>query len=344
MHPLHQRLAHVLHRADRRAALRPRAHRRAAAAGHAARLRGGDARHGRGDPDRSGQAGERRLCAVEPRRRPHRRDARRRCGDAAAGLCRGVQALHRRRLGIARRGAGAWRAGAAVRAGERRAGAADQRQYGIFAVHDVEPGRDRGAAGACQPHAAGDLSDQARLGRMDRHDEPYRAASRQRRWRASHPCRAACRRQLPDRGLQDLHHLGRARRCRQHRPPRACPAARRAAGDQGHLVVSVPENPARWEPQRPAVRGAGAQAWHPRVADLHDGVRRSRRVRRLSGGRGGRWDARHVHHDESRPHQRRPAGRGDRRSGLSGRAELCAGARPVSEARWRARAGAHHRA
>jgi hypothetical protein len=49
--------------------------------------------------------------------------------------------------------------------------------------------------------------------------------------------------QLPGQRHQDLHHLGRARRRREHHPPRAGPPAGCAAGTEGHLAVPGAEVP-----------------------------------------------------------------------------------------------------
>ena len=59
------------------------------------------------------------------------------------------------------------------------------------------------------------------VGRVDRHDEPDRAAGRLRPGAGAHARRAAARRQLQDLRHQDLHHLRRARHGREHRAPGA---------------------------------------------------------------------------------------------------------------------------
>ena len=57
-----------------------------------------------------------------------------------------------------------------------------------------------------------------------------------------------------------------------------------------------------------------AQARHPRLADLHDGLRRQWRRGRLPGRRGEPRPRLHVHHDEPRAARGRPAGRRHRRA------------------------------
>ena len=79
-----------------------------------------------------------------------------------------------------------------------------------------------------QRGAARDLPAEDGDRRVDRHDEPHRAAGRLRRRRAHHAGRARRRRHVADHRPEDLHHLRRARPRRQHRPPRAGPGARRA--------------------------------------------------------------------------------------------------------------------
>ena len=75
------------------------------------------------------------------------------------------------------------------------------------------------------------------LRQVDRHDEPDRAAGRQRPGAGAHARRAAARRQLQDLRHQDLHHLRRARHGREHRPPGAGARGRRARGREGHQPV-----------------------------------------------------------------------------------------------------------
>ena len=60
-----------------------------------------------------------------------------------------------------------------------------------------------------------------------------------------------------------------------------------------------------------------AQARHPCLADLHHGLWRRGRRDRLADRRGEPRPRLHVHDDEQRPPRGRPAGRRDRRAGLS---------------------------
>ena len=64
---------------------------------------------------------------------------------------------------------------------------------------------------------------------LGRHDGAHRARRRLRRRRRPHQGRPAGRRHLAHRGRQALHHLGRARHGREHRPPRAGPPRGRTA-------------------------------------------------------------------------------------------------------------------
>ena len=61
--------------------------------------------------------------------------------------------------------------------------------------------------------------------------------------------------------------------------------------------------------QRRALRQHRAQARHPRLADLRDGLRRQRRRDRLARRRGESRPRRDVRDDEQRAARRRPAGR-----------------------------------
>ena len=132
---------------------------------------------------------------------------------------------------------------------------------------------------------------------------------------------------------ENLHHLWRARLRRQHRASRAGAAARRAAGHARHLAVPRAEIPGQARrlarpAQRRALRLDRAQARHPRLADLRDGLRRRRRRDRLSRRRGEPRPRRDVRDDELGPAQRRPARRRHRRTRLSARRGLRARAPP----------------
>ena len=158
---------------------------------------------------------------------------------------------------------------------------------------------------------------------MDGHDVPDRAAGRFGSRGADHARRAAGRRQLPAHRPQDLHHLGRPPHGREHHPPRACAAAGRAAGHQGHLAVPRAEVQAqcRRHARRAQRRVPGlgrAQARHPREPDLRAGLRRQRRRAGLPGRHAERRPRRDVHDDELHAARRRRAGRGPRRALLPG--------------------------
>ena len=89
-------------------------------------------------------------------------------------------------------------------------------------------------------------------------------------------------------------------------------------------------------PQRRALRLDRAQARHPRFPDLRHGLWRRGRRDRLSGRRGEPRPGGDVRDDERRPARRRPAGRGDRREGLSEGAGLRARTPPGPRRRRRA--------
>ena len=82
-----------------------------------------------------------------------------------------------------------------------------------------------------------------------------------------------------------------------------------------------------------------AQARHPRLADLHDGLWRQGRRGRLADRRGERGHGLHVHDDEQCAARGRPAGRRHRRARDAAGAGLCARA----QAGPRGRNGADHR-
>ena len=72
-------------------------------------------------------------------------------------------------------------------------------------------------------------------------------------------------------GNEDFHHLGRERRRRKHRPPRAGAPSRRAGGREGHFAVHRAEIPCQCRrlprrAQRSRLRLHRAQARHPRLS------------------------------------------------------------------------------
>jgi hypothetical protein len=95
------------------------------------------------------------------------------------------------------------------------------------------------------------------------------------------------RRQLSHHRPEDLHHLRRARSHRQHRPPRAGAPARCAARHRGISLFLVPKflsTPTARSARNDVAAFDRAQARHPRLADLHHGLRRQRRRDRLAVG------------------------------------------------------------
>ncbi len=130
--------------------------------------------------------------------------------------------------------------------------------------------------GRCGPEGA--LPAQAGFRRMDRHDEPDRAAGRLGSRRPHHPRRAGRRRRLATHRPEDLHHLGRPRHDGQYRPSRAGPPAERAARLARQFAVPGAEAAGErgrlaGRPQRRHLRLDRAQARHPRLAHLRHALR-----------------------------------------------------------------------
>ena len=195
--------------------------------------------------------------------------------DDAARLEGALPALDRRRLERAVRAGRAWRPGPAGHARHRGARNVEFRRDGVRHRTDADHGRGRGDRQARQRRAEVDLSAEARLGRVDGHDEPHRAAGRLRsqRARSRAPSRPATARYrifgtkifitYGEHDFTDnIVHLVLARL------PDAPP------GTRGLSLFLVPEIPGRcgWQPrraQRRVLRRHRAQARHPRLADLH---------------------------------------------------------------------------
>ncbi len=178
---------------------------------------------------------------------------------------------------------------------------------------------------------------QARLRRMDRHDELDRAAGRLGPRRADHPraCRPMTRRAATItasparrsssptatmispttsstwcwRALPTRRRAARASRCSWCR--NSCPTPTGGLGARNEIRALAPR----------------AQARHPRQPDLRHGLWRRWRRRRLAGRRGKPRPRIHVHDDEQRPARCRAAGCRDRRARLSAGARLCPDAR-----------------
>ena len=183
-------------------------------------------------------------------------------------------------------------------------------QHGLRHVSGADAGRDRGADRARLGRAEGRVSAEDDRRRMDRHDEPHRAALRHGPWLASHQGGEASRRQLQDHRHQDLHLGGRARSCPQHHPSRAGADRRRARGHARHLAVRLSEILAQarriaGRAQRRDLRLARREDGHPRQLDLRDELRRRHR---LAARRGEPRAQRHVHDDERSAARRRHAG------------------------------------
>ncbi len=162
----------------------------------------------------------------------------------APGLRRHLQGVRRRRLELAALRPRVRRPGHAVAAGRHRAGDVAGGQHGLRPGAAAEPGRDRRHPPSRLGRAEGDLPAQDDLGRMDRDDEPDRAAGGLGPRPAQEP-RGARRRPLPRHRPEDLHHLRRARHGREHRAPGAGAHARRAGRRARHLAVHRAEVPGR---------------------------------------------------------------------------------------------------
>ena len=194
------------------------------------------------------------------------------------------------------------------------------------------PGLTQGAIAALHRArlggAEGRLSAEDDRRRVDRHDEPHRAALRHGPGPAPHQGGEAGRRQLQDHRHQDLHLGRRARSRRQHHPSRAGPHRRRARGHARHLAVHRAEVPAEARrlarrAQRRDLRLARREDGHPRQLDLRDELRRRHR---LAARRGEPRPQRHVHDDERGAARRRHAGPRPVRGRLPERRRLRQGA------------------
>ena len=247
----------------------------------------------------------------------------------AAGLEGGLSRLVGGRLERARGAREMGRPGAAARHQRRLHRDVELGRHGLRPRPAAHHGGRRRAGGTWLGRAQARLSAEAHLGRMDGHDAAHGAAGRLRRRRAAHPRRARRRRQLPHHRAENLHHLWRARPHRQHHSFRAGAAARRAAGNAGHLALPGAEIPAqRRRLARRAQRRARpvdrAQARHSCLPHLHHGLWRRRRRHRLPHRRGEPRHGLHVHHDEPGAALGRAAGRRHRRARDATGTGLCA--------------------
>ena len=107
----------------------------------------------------------------------------------------------------------------------------------LRAVSAVDRRRNRSAADCRYRSAKADLCAEADLRRVDRHDEPDRAASRLRSRARAHTCRTAGRRLVQGVRHEDFHHVGRARHGEEHRPSRAGAHAERTRRREGHFAL-----------------------------------------------------------------------------------------------------------
>ena len=192
------------------------------------------------------------------------------------------------------------RTGPAESSRPRRDGDGPWRQHGVRPLPLLSFGAIEALIAHGSDELRSDLSAEARLRRMDRRDEPHRAAGRVGCWRAEDESRAEQRRLVRHQRPEDLHHLGRPRHRRQHHPAGPRPTAGRAGGIERHLAVR------RAEILRERRRLAGrtqhvqmhrprAQDGHPRLAHLRDGIFRREG---LAGWRTEQGPRRHVHDDE----------------------------------------------
>ena len=115
----------------------------------------------------------------------------RRQGHDRAGLAGRLQALDRGRLERGLRARGLRRPGPAARDQRRLHRNLERRQRRLRPLPAADAVGDRGARRPWQRRAEEDLSREARLRRMDRHDAAHRAAGRLRCRRAAHPRRAS---------------------------------------------------------------------------------------------------------------------------------------------------------
>ena len=173
-------------------------------------------------------------------------------------------------------------------------------EHGVRHVSGTDARRGRGAHRPWLARAEGALSPQAHQRRVDRHDEPHRAAMRHRSRPDARPRGAAAGRQLQDHRHQDFHLRRRARSRGEYHPSGARPHRRRARRRQGNFAVHRPEIPAdqrrrRRRAQRRLLRLDRRKDGHPRQLDLRDELRRRHR---LAGGRAQPRPQRHVRDDE----------------------------------------------
>jgi hypothetical protein len=222
-------------------------------------------------------------------------------------------------------------------------GDVEERQHELLALPAAYPGRDRSAPPPREPRAAARLSAEDGRGRLDRNDEPYRAAGRLGPVARAHARRAPGR-PLPHLRAEDLHHVRRARPCREHRPPGAGANAGCPGRHQGNLPVRRAEAPSQrgrhaGAPQQPEMRLDRAQARHPREPDRGHGLRPGARLSRRRGEPRPRV---HVHHDECGALRGRPGRRRHRGAGVPARPRFRARASAGTRSHPGRRCRTHH--
>ena len=152
------------------------------------------ARHGGGDPRRSGQVRDRRARSAERGRRSRRRaPARRRHGGDTSGIQGRLPPVLRARLERPRQGSGVRRPGHAAPRSRRDRRNVERGQHGVRAVPDAHRRRDRGDRDERLRCVEANVSAEDGERRVDRHDEPDRAAGRVRSRGRAHEGGAAGR-------------------------------------------------------------------------------------------------------------------------------------------------------
>ena len=201
----------------------------------------------------------------------------------AEGLQGSVSAVRRSRLARARLRSRIRRPGPAGVREQRAVRNAELGESGVDDVSGPLARRLRMSARARHAGAAAALSAEARLGRVDRHDVPDRAALRHRPRHPAHQGRAEQRRLVRDHRHEDLHLQRRTRSRREHRSPGARASAGCADGHQGHFAFHRaevrPERSRRARrAQRREVRLHRTQDGHSRQRDLRDQSRQRARA------------------------------------------------------------------
>ena len=206
------------------------------------------------------------------------------------------------------------------------------------------PGLTNGAAAALDFHgrrgAEAHLSAEDDHRRVDRHDEPDRAALRHRPRPPQDQGDASERRRLRHHRAEDIHFRRRARSGREHHPSRARAHRRRAGRNQGRFALSRAEDARQrrrvaGRAQRGRLRLDRAQDGHSRQFDRRAQLRRRQG---LAGRRRESRPQRDVRDDERGAARRRRAGPRPLRSRLSERRRLRQG--PPARARADGRQGA----